>query len=61
MHLRNSEASGTGQGLDSGRSASPRKRRLKGRNFENGQKMFAATRCIICHRFGGDGGATGPI
>ncbi len=34
---------------------------LKGRNFENGQKMFAATRCIICHRFGGDGGATGPI
>lgn len=33
---------------------------LKGRDFENGQKMFAATRCIICHRFGGDGGATGP-
>jgi len=33
---------------------------LKGRNFENGQKMFAATRCIICHRFGGEGGATGP-
>jgi len=22
--------------------------------------MFAATRCIICHRFAGDGGATGP-
>lgn len=33
---------------------------LQGRDFENGQKMFAATRCIICHRFGGDGGATGP-
>jgi putative heme-binding domain-containing protein len=33
---------------------------LKDRDFENGQKMFAATRCIICHRFGGDGGATGP-
>ena len=33
---------------------------LKGRNFENGQKMFAATRCVLCHRFGGDGGATGP-
>lgn len=30
------------------------------RNFENGKKMFAATRCIICHRFDGDGGATGP-
>lgn len=33
---------------------------LKGRNFKNGEKMFAATRCIICHRFAGDGGATGP-
>ena len=33
---------------------------LKQRDFENGQKMFAATRCIICHRFAGDGGATGP-
>ena len=34
--------------------------KLNGRNFENGQKMFAATRCILCHRFAGDGGATGP-
>ncbi|MCA9062779.1 MAG: c-type cytochrome, partial [Planctomycetaceae bacterium] len=34
--------------------------KLKGRNFDNGQKMFAATRCILCHRFAGDGGATGP-
>lgn len=33
---------------------------LKDRNFANGQKMFAATRCIVCHRFAGDGGATGP-
>lgn len=33
---------------------------LKVRNFANGQKMFAATRCVICHRFAGDGGATGP-
>jgi putative heme-binding domain-containing protein len=33
---------------------------LKGRNFDNGQKMFAAARCVICHRFAGDGGATGP-
>lgn len=30
---------------------------LKNRNFENGKKTFAATRCIVCHRFGGD---TGP-
>jgi putative heme-binding domain-containing protein len=34
--------------------------KLKGRNFKNGQKMFAAARCIVCHRYGGDGGATGP-
>ncbi len=32
----------------------------RGRDFENGQKMYAATRCIVCHRFNGDGGATGP-
>ena len=30
------------------------------RNFEHGQRMFAAARCIVCHRFGADGGATGP-
>ncbi len=33
---------------------------LTNRNFKNGQTMFAAARCIVCHRFGGDGGATGP-
>lgn len=32
----------------------------KGRDFKNGEKMFAAGRCVVCHRFGGDGGATGP-
>jgi putative heme-binding domain-containing protein len=31
-----------------------------GRNFKNGQKAYAATRCVVCHRFGGEGGATGP-
>jgi putative heme-binding domain-containing protein len=36
------------------------KTELKGRSFENGQKMFAATRCVLCHRFAGNGGATGP-
>ncbi|MEZ6057229.1 MAG: c-type cytochrome [Planctomycetaceae bacterium] len=30
------------------------------RDFENGEKMFKATRCVVCHRFGGDGGSTGP-
>jgi putative heme-binding domain-containing protein len=34
--------------------------KLKGRNFKNGERAFAATRCIVCHRFAGDGGATGP-
>jgi putative heme-binding domain-containing protein len=34
--------------------------RMKGRNFKNGEKMFAAARCVVCHRFNGDGGATGP-
>jgi putative heme-binding domain-containing protein len=30
------------------------------RNFKQGQQAFAAARCIVCHRFGEDGGATGP-
>jgi putative heme-binding domain-containing protein len=34
--------------------------RLTGRNFRNGERMFAAARCVVCHRYGGDGGATGP-
>lgn len=34
--------------------------RLKGRNYKNGQKMYAAARCVVCHRFNGEGGATGP-
>lgn len=31
-----------------------------GRNFKNGERAFAAARCVVCHRFGTDGGATGP-
>ena len=34
--------------------------KMKGRDFKNGAKMYGAARCIVCHRFGGDGGATGP-
>ena len=30
------------------------------RDFEHGKRTFAAARCIVCHRFSGDGGATGP-
>lgn len=33
---------------------------LKDRNFENGRKMFAAAACFACHRFGNEGGMTGP-
>jgi putative heme-binding domain-containing protein len=35
-------------------------KKMTGRSFSNGQKMFAAARCIVCHRFYGEGGATGP-
>ncbi|MFM7206853.1 MAG: heme-binding protein [Planctomycetaceae bacterium] len=30
------------------------------RDFDHGRRTFAAARCIVCHRFGGDGGSTGP-
>lgn len=33
---------------------------LKHRNFETGRKMFAAAGCFTCHRFGNEGGMTGP-
>jgi putative heme-binding domain-containing protein len=33
---------------------------LTNRDFNNGKKMFSAARCVVCHRFGADGGATGP-
>jgi putative heme-binding domain-containing protein len=32
----------------------------KGRNFANGRDAFAAAQCILCHRFGDEGGAVGP-
>jgi putative heme-binding domain-containing protein len=30
------------------------------RKFAEGKRAFSAARCIVCHRYGGDGGATGP-
>jgi putative heme-binding domain-containing protein len=33
---------------------------LRGRDFANGKRMFAAGRCVACHRFAGDGGYAGP-
>ncbi len=32
----------------------------QGRDFEHGKRSFAAARCVVCHRYGDDGGATGP-
>lgn len=34
--------------------------KLKNRDFARGQAMFTATGCILCHRFGADGGGIGP-
>ena len=33
--------------------------RMKGRDFKNGETMYKAARCVVCHRFAGDGGSTG--
>lgn len=30
------------------------------RDFDRGRKMFAAANCYSCHRYGNEGGATGP-
>jgi putative heme-binding domain-containing protein len=34
--------------------------KLSGRNFARGRGLFAATACLVCHRFGGEGGGVGP-
>jgi putative heme-binding domain-containing protein len=33
---------------------------LKNRDYSTGRKMFAAVGCFTCHRFGNEGGMTGP-
>ncbi len=33
---------------------------LEGRDKENGKKMFQASLCAACHRYGNEGGAVGP-
>lgn len=33
---------------------------LSGRDYEQGKQMFAAGRCVACHRFQGSGGYSGP-
>jgi putative heme-binding domain-containing protein len=32
----------------------------KGRNFRRGREAFTATQCILCHKFGTEGGSVGP-
>ncbi len=34
--------------------------RMKGRSFETGRRMIGAAACFACHRFGNEGGMTGP-
>jgi putative heme-binding domain-containing protein len=33
---------------------------LKGRDFDRGRALFAATNCFACHRYDNEGGAVGP-
>jgi putative heme-binding domain-containing protein len=33
---------------------------MKRRSFETGRRMFGAAACFACHRFGNEGGMTGP-
>jgi putative heme-binding domain-containing protein len=33
---------------------------LKGRDYDRGRAMFAATKCFSCHRFNNEGGGLGP-
>jgi len=35
-------------------------RGMTGRSFDQGRKMFGAAACFACHRFGNEGGMTGP-
>ncbi len=34
--------------------------KLSGRSHAQGKAMFAATACVVCHRFNGEGGGIGP-
>jgi putative heme-binding domain-containing protein len=53
------KAKGPGQDWDMDKTLAL-ETKLKDRSFSNGEKMFAAARCVVCHRFYGEGGATGP-
>jgi putative heme-binding domain-containing protein len=34
--------------------------KLKERDFKNGKQAYSSARCVVCHRFANEGGATGP-
>jgi len=40
--------------------ASKAEQSMKGRNYEQGRKMFGTVACFACHRFGNEGGMVGP-
>lgn len=54
------KATGPGHAWTLGELVTASESGLVARDFENGRKMFAAARCVVCHRFEGSGGATGP-
>jgi putative heme-binding domain-containing protein len=35
-------------------------RLAKGRSFARGKEIFASAKCLVCHRFGNQGGGVGP-
>lgn len=51
---------GPGHAWTAGELVSLTRKGLHGRNFTNGRRTYLAARCGACHRFDGDGGATGP-
>jgi putative heme-binding domain-containing protein len=32
----------------------------RGRNFDRGKEAYEVSQCVLCHKFGNDGGAVGP-
>jgi putative heme-binding domain-containing protein len=34
--------------------------KMKGRSYDHGRQIFGSVGCFACHRFNGEGGATGP-
>lgn len=54
------EPIGPGKAWETDELLTTLKNGLVDRNFEKGKRTFAASKCIVCHRFDGNGGSTGP-